>query len=91
MPETGGIAAKRHKKAERARFFIFGNGIKLRWFMKSKRIEDRRGRVRGPDGLAPVRLRALELLAAVGPVKIPARAVCAITKQCRGRMSVVAV
>ena len=41
--------------------------------MKSKRIEVRRGRVRGPDGLAPVRLRALKLLAAVGPVKIPAR------------------
>ena len=41
--------------------------------MKSKRIEVRRGRVREPDGLAPVRWRALELLAAIGQVKIPAR------------------
>ena len=36
--------------------------------MKSKRIGGRRGRVRGPDGLASVRL-----LVAIGQVKIPAR------------------
>jgi hypothetical protein len=41
--------------------------------MIPKRKESRRERVCGPDGLAPVRLRALKLLAAVGPVKIPAR------------------
>ena len=41
-------------------FLFCGNGIKLGWFMKSKCVENRRGRVRGPNGLAPVRLRALE-------------------------------
>jgi len=48
--------------------------------MKSKRIEDRRGRVRGPDGLTSMRLLALKLLAAVGPVKISPRPICATAK-----------
>lgn len=48
--------------------------------MKSKRFEVRRGRVRGPDGLASMGLRALKLLAAIGPVKISPRPICATAK-----------
>lgn len=53
--------------------FIFRKVLISFGHMKSKRIQGRRGRVRGPDGLASVRSRALELLAAIGQVEIPAR------------------
>ena len=60
------------EQGERA-FLFLGKRIDYSDLMTPERKESRHGRVCGPDGLAPVRLRALKLLAAVGPVKIPER------------------
>jgi hypothetical protein len=64
---------KRRRARDERAFLFLGKRIGSADLMTPERKESRRGRVRGPDGLAPVRLRALKLLAAVGPVKIPAR------------------
>jgi hypothetical protein len=66
--------SQRNEGARDERAFLFlGKRIGSADLMTPERKERRRGRVCGPDGLAPVRLRALKLLAAVGLVKIPAR------------------
>jgi len=58
---------------EKRAFFIFRAMARIRVEMKAKRGKCHRSGLRGPEKLAAVRVRALELLAAVGRVELAPR------------------